>query len=67
VPGELQNFLPNSKVVEVLIKDDATPSGPFVNVFIAGHDNEALQTVKELLTLAGFRPIINSNSPVTEL
>jgi hypothetical protein len=67
IPVELQNFLPNSKVVEVLIKENATPGEPLINVFIAGRDKEALQTVKELLTVAGYRPIINRHSPVTEL
>jgi hypothetical protein len=65
--GELRRFLPDSKVVEVLINDNAAHADPLVNIFLAEHDHETLQAVQKLLTLAGFHPVIHSYSPVTEL
>ena len=62
---ELQKLLPNSKVVKAinnrLLANFSTPliDGKKVDVFIAGDDQEALKTVSELVSTAGFNPIIN--------
>lgn len=61
---ELQKLLPNSKVIKAFnttfAADFSTPviDGKQVDAFIAGNDEEALQTVSELVTTAGFNPII---------
>jgi predicted dinucleotide-binding enzyme len=61
---ELQQLLPNSKVVKAfnttLATDVTSPiiDGKQIDVFIAGNDTEALQVVSELLSTAGFNPII---------
>jgi NADPH-dependent F420 reductase len=61
---ELQKLLPNSKVVKAFnttfAADFTTPviDGKQVDSFIAGNDEEALQTVSELVTTAGFNPIV---------
>ena len=61
---ELQKLLPNSKVIKAFnttfAADFSTPviDGKQVDAFIAGNDDEALQTVAELLAVAGFNPII---------
>ena len=61
---ELQKLLPNSKVVKAFnttfAADFATPviDGKQVDSFIAGNDTEALATVSELVSTAGFNPII---------
>jgi 8-hydroxy-5-deazaflavin:NADPH oxidoreductase len=61
---ELQKLLPNSKVVKAFnttfAADFTTPviDGKQVDAFIAGNDEEALQTVSELVTTAGFNPIV---------
>ena len=61
---ELQKLLPNSKVIKAFnttfAADFATPviAGKQADAFIAGNDDEALQTVSELVTTAGFNPII---------
>jgi NADPH-dependent F420 reductase len=61
---ELQKLLPNSKVVKafntIFAADFVTPviSGQQVDAFIAGNDEEALQTVSQLVNTAGFNPII---------
>jgi NADPH-dependent F420 reductase len=60
---ELQKLLPNSKVVKAFnttfAADFATPviDGKQVDAFIAGNDEEAIQTVSELVSTAGFNPI----------
>lgn len=61
---ELQKQLPNSKVIKAFnttfAADFSTPviDGRQVDAFIAGNDEDALQTVKELVGAAGFNPII---------
>lgn len=61
---ELQKLLPNSKVVKAFnttfAADFSTPviDGKQVDAFIAGNDEEALQTVSELVSTAGFNPIV---------
>jgi len=61
---ELQNYLPDSKVVKafntVFAGDFSQPviDGKRADVFIAGNDNEALNTIGELVADAGFNPII---------
>ncbi|TKK67937.1 NADP oxidoreductase [Ilyomonas limi] len=60
----LQKLLPNSKVVKAFnttfAADFSTPviDGKQVDAFIAGNDEEALQTVSELVSTAGFNPIV---------
>ena len=61
---ELQKLLPNSKVVKAFnttfAADFATPviDGKQVDAFIAGNDDEALATVTEIVSTAGFNPIV---------
>lgn len=61
---ELQNLLPNAKVVKAFnttfAADFATPviDGKQADAFIAGNDEDAMETVKELVSTAGFNPII---------
>jgi 8-hydroxy-5-deazaflavin:NADPH oxidoreductase len=61
---ELQKLLPNSKVIKAFnttfAADFSTPviDGTQVDAFIAGNDEEALQTVSELVATAGFNPIV---------
>jgi len=61
---ELQSHLPHSKVIKafntVFANDFAQPviDEKQVDVFIAGEDEEALNIVSELVTEAGFNPII---------
>jgi 8-hydroxy-5-deazaflavin:NADPH oxidoreductase len=68
---ELQKLLPNSKVVKAFnttfAADFSTPviDGKQVDAFIAGNDEEALQTVKELVSTAGFNPIVAGDLSVS--
>lgn len=68
---ELQKLLPNSKVVKAFnttfAADFATPviDGRQVDAFIAGHDEEALRTVTELVETAGFHPIVAGDLAVS--
>jgi len=68
---ELQKLLPNSKVIKAFnttfAADFATPliAGKLVDAFIAGNDEEALQTVSELVRTAGFNPIIAGDLSVS--
>ena len=68
---ELQNLLPNSKVVKAFnttfAADFATPviDGEQADAFIAGNDTEALQTVSELVSTAGFNPIVAGDLSVS--
>jgi len=61
---ELQKQLPDSKVVKafntVFAGDFAQTviDGKQVDVFVAGNDEEALETVSELVADAGFNPIV---------
>lgn len=68
---ELQKLLPNSKVVKAFnttfAADFSTPviDGKQADAFIAGNDEEAVQTVSELVTTAGFNPIIAGDLTVS--
>lgn len=68
---ELQKLLPNSKVVKAFnttfAADFTTPviDGKQVDAFVAGNDDEAVQTVTELVKTAGFRPIAAGKLPVS--
>ena len=68
---ELQNLLPNSKVIKAFnttfAADFSTPviDGKQVDAFIAGNDEQALQTVSELVTTAGFNPIVAGDLSVS--
>ncbi|WP_040574289.1 NADPH-dependent F420 reductase [Pontibacter sp. BAB1700] len=61
---ELQKLLPNAKVVKAFnttfAADFATPviDGKQADAFVAGDDQEALQTVVELVETVGFNPIV---------
>ena len=61
---ELQNYLPDSNVVKafntVFASDFSQPviDGKQVDSFIAGNDQESLQTVSELVSATGFNPVI---------
>jgi len=60
---ELQKLLPNSKVVKAFnttfAADFSTPTidGKTTDAFIAGNDEDAVQTVSTLVSTAGFNPI----------
>jgi NADPH-dependent F420 reductase len=60
---ELQQLLPDSKVVKafntIFAGDFAQPvvDGKRMDCFVAGDDDEAVQTAGELVTAAGFNPI----------
>ena len=68
---ELQKLLPNAKVVKAFnttfAADFITPviDGKQVDSFIAGNDEEALQTIFELVTTAGFNPIVAGDLSVS--
>jgi len=68
---KLQKLLPNSKVVKAFnttfAADFSTPviDGKQVDSFIAGNDEEALQTISELVTTAGFNPIVAGDLSVS--
>jgi hypothetical protein len=68
---ELQKLLPNSKVVKAFnttfAADFSTPviDGKQVDAFIAGNNEEALQTVSELVSAAGFNPIVAGDLTVS--
>lgn len=68
---ELQKLLPNAKVVKAFnttfAADFATPviDGKQVDAFIAGNDDEAVKTVSELVTTAGFNPVLAGNLSVS--
>ena len=61
---ELQKLLPNSKVIKAFNTTfSANFSTPVLNskqadAFVAGNDEEGLQTVSELVSTAGFNPIV---------
>jgi 8-hydroxy-5-deazaflavin:NADPH oxidoreductase len=61
---ELQKLLPDSKVIKAFnttfAADFSTPviDGRQVDAFIAGNDQEALQTVTDVVSAAGFNPIV---------
>jgi len=68
---QLQLLLPNSKVVKAFnttfAADFSSPviDGKQVDAFIAGNDEEATQTVSEMVATAGFNPIIAGGLPVS--
>jgi NADPH-dependent F420 reductase len=68
---ELQKLLPHSKVIKAFnttfAADFSTPviNGIQADAFIAGNDKDALQTVAELVTTAGFNPIVAGDLPVS--
>lgn len=68
---ELQKLLPDSKVIKAFnttfAADFSSPviAGKQVDAFIAGNDGQALQTVSELVSTAGFNPIIAGELPVS--
>ena len=68
---ELQKLLPDSKVIKsfntTFAADFATPviDGKQADAFIAGNDEEALETVKELVSTAGFNPIVAGDLSVS--
>lgn len=68
---ELQKLLPNSKVVKAFnttfAADFSTPviDDKQVDAFIAGDDEEALQTVAELVTVTGFNPVVAGDLSVS--
>jgi 8-hydroxy-5-deazaflavin:NADPH oxidoreductase len=68
---ELQKSLPNSKVIKAFnttfAADFSTPviDGKQVDAFIAGNDEDALETVKELVSTAGFNPIVAGDLSVS--
>lgn len=70
---ELQKLLPNSKVVKAFnttfAADFAQPviDGKRVDAFIAGNDNDALETVSEIVQVAGFNPVIAGDLSVSRI
>lgn len=68
---ELQKLLPNSKIVKAFnttfAADFTTPviDDKQADAFLAGNDEEALQTVSEMVSTAGFRPLIAGKLPVS--
>jgi NADPH-dependent F420 reductase len=68
---ELQKLLPNSKVIKAFnttfAADFATPviDGKQVDAFVAGNDEEAVNTVSELVKTAGFNPIVAGDLAVS--
>ncbi|RYY40488.1 MAG: NADP oxidoreductase [Chitinophagaceae bacterium] len=68
---ELQLLLPHSKVVKAFnttfASDFTTPviAGQQADAFVAGNDDEAVATVSDLVTTAGFNPIAAGKLPVS--
>ena len=68
---ELQKLLPYAKVVKAFnttfAADFTAPviDGKQVDAFIAGNDEEAIATVTELVSTAGFKPIVAGNLSVS--
>lgn len=68
---ELQRLLPNSKVVKAFntnfAADFAEPviDGVLTDTFIAGNDQEALDYVEELVSIAGFNPVVAGDLSVS--
>lgn len=68
---ELQKLLPDSKVVKAFnttfAADFAAPviDGKQVDAFVAGNDEEAVNTVSELVKTAGFNPIVAGDLSVS--
>jgi hypothetical protein len=70
---ELQKLLPHSKVIKAFnttfAADFASPviNGQQVDAFIAGNDTDALETVSELVSTAGFNPVISGDLSVSRM
>ncbi len=68
---EIQDLLPNSRVIKAFnttfAADFATPviAGEKVDAFVAGDNQEAIETVAMLVTAAGFNPIIAGDLTVS--
>ena len=68
---ELQKLLPNSKIIKAfnttIAGDFSIPltDGKLLDSFIAGNDGEALKTVSELVSTAGFNPVIAGDLSVS--
>jgi 8-hydroxy-5-deazaflavin:NADPH oxidoreductase len=68
---ELQKLFPNSKVVKAFsttfAADFTSPviDGKQVDAFVAGNDEEALQNVSDIVSTAGFNPIIAGDLSVS--
>jgi NADPH-dependent F420 reductase len=68
---ELQKMLPNSKVVKAFnttfAADFTTPviDGKTTDAFIAGNNDDALQTVSALVKTVGFNPIVAGDLTVS--
>lgn len=68
---ELQKLLPNAKVIKAFnttfAADFSTPviDGKQVDAFIAGNDEDALQTVTEMVSTAGFNPIVAADLSIS--
>ena len=68
---ELQKLLPGSKVVKAFnttfASDFSSPviDGKQVDAFIAGNDEDALEEVSEIVTTAGFNPVIAGDLPMS--
>jgi NADPH-dependent F420 reductase len=68
---ELQKLLPNSKVVKAFNTTFAASflapviDGKKADAFIAGNDEEALQTVNEMVEIAGFNPVVAGDLSVS--
>ncbi len=69
---ELQKLLPNSKVIKAFnttfAADFSTPviDGKQADAFIAGNDEDALNTVAEIVSTAGFNPILAGKLSVSQ-
>lgn len=63
--------LPNAKVIKAfnttLVSDFDSPiiNKQQVDVFIAGNEEESLKTVSELVTVAGFNPVVAGDLTVS--
>jgi 8-hydroxy-5-deazaflavin:NADPH oxidoreductase len=68
---ELQKLLPGSKVIKAFnttfAADFSSPviDGKQVDAFIAGNDEEALDTVRDMISTVGFNPIVAGNLSVS--
>ncbi len=68
---ELQKLLPHSRVIKAFnttfASGFASPviDGAQLDAFLAGNDEDALQTVAGLVTTAGFNPIVTGNLSVS--
>ena len=69
---ELQKLLPNSKVIKAFnttfAADFASPviANEQTDAFIAGNDEDALETVVELVATAGFNPVVAGDLSVSQ-